>query len=347
MPFQNPILSGTTLTREAIQSPNYTPGILGWTINRDGSAEFNNITIRGGTVEGGVALYYNGTPALGNLVGSIAAAAGVDQFGNAYLAGFTSYGTDGSFVESWENGAAQTDYQPPNEATHSFAAAEINAQSFVEPVGSGSISTSLVINGPSDNNVPGGDTNSSISLANGNGGSSIVSLDGGTCLIDCQDITEINSAHWQWSGLLNNGQVVSTGPLQQACTVATTATTAASATNITGQAVTVTPPATHNGAGTYEVDVIIDCSNTTFVAGVGVIGRLLVNGALVAVPTVPWIPTAAGGRQGVIGKWVGTCAQDGVNATTFQAAIALTSGTTARFQAQTQNSTITVKTYSN
>lgn len=34
---------------------------------------------------------YNGTPALGNLVASIASTAGADQFGNAYQAGFTTY----------------------------------------------------------------------------------------------------------------------------------------------------------------------------------------------------------------------------------------------------------------
>ena len=34
---------------------------------------------------------YSGPPAAGNLIGSIAAANGTDLFGNAYLAGFTSY----------------------------------------------------------------------------------------------------------------------------------------------------------------------------------------------------------------------------------------------------------------
>lgn len=47
MPFQNPIVGGTTLVRTAINSPGYTPGSVGWSINRDGSAEFNNATLRG------------------------------------------------------------------------------------------------------------------------------------------------------------------------------------------------------------------------------------------------------------------------------------------------------------
>lgn len=78
----------------SVQSPNYNPGIAGWAIKKDGSAEFNNVVIRGATTQNGVALYYSGTPALGNLVVSIAASAGVDSFGNAYQAGLTVYTTD-------------------------------------------------------------------------------------------------------------------------------------------------------------------------------------------------------------------------------------------------------------
>jgi hypothetical protein len=48
MSFSNPVVGGEDgeLIRPAIQSPNYVPGVSGWTINRDGSAEFNNVTIR-------------------------------------------------------------------------------------------------------------------------------------------------------------------------------------------------------------------------------------------------------------------------------------------------------------
>lgn len=35
------------LIRQFIQSPNYVAGSAGWTINKDGSSEFNNITARG------------------------------------------------------------------------------------------------------------------------------------------------------------------------------------------------------------------------------------------------------------------------------------------------------------
>jgi hypothetical protein len=47
MPFGNPILAGVYLVREAIRSPDYSPGVSGWSINRDGSAEFADVDLRG------------------------------------------------------------------------------------------------------------------------------------------------------------------------------------------------------------------------------------------------------------------------------------------------------------
>lgn len=53
MGFRNPVAAGLKLLREALQSENYTPGTDGWSIERDGDAEFNDITVRGElTVEG-------------------------------------------------------------------------------------------------------------------------------------------------------------------------------------------------------------------------------------------------------------------------------------------------------
>lgn len=94
MTFSNPIVGGTTLIRPAIHSPDYDPGVSGWTINKDGSAEFNNVVIRGGTVVSGIALYYDGTPTAGNLVASISVDGGVDSFGNTYLGGIVTYSGD-------------------------------------------------------------------------------------------------------------------------------------------------------------------------------------------------------------------------------------------------------------
>ena len=93
----NPVVGSTILRRPAIQSPNYVAGTSGWTINADGSAEFNNLNIRGtftGTdfvINSSGAFFYSGTPAANNLVASITAATGTDAFGNHYLEQITSY----------------------------------------------------------------------------------------------------------------------------------------------------------------------------------------------------------------------------------------------------------------
>jgi hypothetical protein len=52
VPFSNPIVGGNVLVRTAIQSRNFVAGVSGWSINRDGSAEFNNAVIRGELVVG-------------------------------------------------------------------------------------------------------------------------------------------------------------------------------------------------------------------------------------------------------------------------------------------------------
>ena len=97
MPFSDPITGGQgALNIPAIKSPGFITSVTGWTINRDGSAEFNNLTIRGVFNGNNFILnasgffLYSSTPALGNLIAVIAATAGVDAFGNAYSAGITS-----------------------------------------------------------------------------------------------------------------------------------------------------------------------------------------------------------------------------------------------------------------
>lgn len=47
MSFRDSTTSGVTLVKPAIQSPDYVAGTTGWTINADGTAEFNNVTVRG------------------------------------------------------------------------------------------------------------------------------------------------------------------------------------------------------------------------------------------------------------------------------------------------------------
>jgi hypothetical protein len=88
---QDQIVGSTTLRIPAIQSANFVSGSSGWAIFQNGNAEFNGATFRGTViVEGGsqAILIYSGTPAAGNLIVSIAGAAGSDTFGNHYPQGF-------------------------------------------------------------------------------------------------------------------------------------------------------------------------------------------------------------------------------------------------------------------
>lgn len=97
--FSDPILTGSgNLIRVTEQSDNFLTGTSGWQITRSGNAEFNQITIRGGVVENGAYLLYSGTPAHGNLVLSLSAAAGTDSFGNTYVAGLGMYGATGQTI---------------------------------------------------------------------------------------------------------------------------------------------------------------------------------------------------------------------------------------------------------
>lgn len=97
MQFSNDLAGGIVLVRPALRSPDYVAGASGWTINLDGSAEFNDLTIRGTFYGDSIIMdadgvfVYNGTPAAGNLIGSIAAATGTDSFGNDYLDGISNY----------------------------------------------------------------------------------------------------------------------------------------------------------------------------------------------------------------------------------------------------------------
>jgi hypothetical protein len=119
MSFSNPVTGGQgALIRPAIKSPNFVHNVSGWTINRDGSAEFNNGTFRGtvtaatflGTdfrIDTNGAFFYSGAPAAGNLIASIASVAGTDPFGNAYPAGFNSQVSpaNGSLFANVANGS--------------------------------------------------------------------------------------------------------------------------------------------------------------------------------------------------------------------------------------------------
>jgi hypothetical protein len=122
MSFSNPIVGGVTLVRPAIRSPNFVSGVSGWSIDKDGSAEFNDVTIRGGITIGGDSFYYDGVPAAGNLIASIAANNGTDPFGNDYLAGFTVYDpSTGTYIRMSSDLAARMSFQPPDTVGADYA----------------------------------------------------------------------------------------------------------------------------------------------------------------------------------------------------------------------------------
>lgn len=72
MPFRDPIVAGDTLVRAAIRSVNYVAGVSGWSIERDGAAEFNDVTVRGELfvtdVDGSYVRIYDENPGDGSVV---------------------------------------------------------------------------------------------------------------------------------------------------------------------------------------------------------------------------------------------------------------------------------------
>lgn len=95
--FPPNVTAGTVLVQSAIQSPDYGQGVSGWTINQDGTAEFNDLNLRGqfnGSnyfINDEGAFFYDGTPAAGNLIASFAGDFGTDDYGNTYFPGVSSY----------------------------------------------------------------------------------------------------------------------------------------------------------------------------------------------------------------------------------------------------------------
>lgn len=85
--FKRPLVSaGGGLAFPSIHSPNYDAGNAGWTINRDGTVEFNSL---GGTfqVNNSGIFFYIPKAGSGNLRASITNADGTDTYGNIYKAG--------------------------------------------------------------------------------------------------------------------------------------------------------------------------------------------------------------------------------------------------------------------
>ena len=97
--FSNPIVGGGgALVYPSVHSPNYVTGVSGWTINKDGSAEFNSGIFRSTLAAGvmivnasGTFVYGTSGPAANNLQFSAAPIGGTDAYGNQYLAGVVAY----------------------------------------------------------------------------------------------------------------------------------------------------------------------------------------------------------------------------------------------------------------
>lgn len=176
---ENPVVGGTVLRRQAIQSPNYVTGTSGWTINQDGSVEFNNGVFRG-TISGGQLFIYNGTPGPGNLVLSVAnPGTTADQFGNQVIGGATAtYGATlanamiggallwytGSLAGGWAF-QGQLEIDGTGKLIVNFPNAEI-ASSLTVDVNL-TVTGTLTVNGSTSTGTPAPNATSQNGLANG------------------------------------------------------------------------------------------------------------------------------------------------------------------------------------
>lgn len=85
----DPIVGGTALRIPAIQSPDFVTGVSGWIIRQDGSAEFHNILLTGGSLvvasAGQGVFVYSGTPGPGNPPVFSATSGTTDPYGNTVI----------------------------------------------------------------------------------------------------------------------------------------------------------------------------------------------------------------------------------------------------------------------
>lgn len=160
--FSNSILGGAQkLIRAAIQSPNFVSGVSGWIVRKDGTSEFDSITLRGQLVvqssTQGI-FVYKGTPAAGNLAVAISSGPGTDSFGNQYGAdititdvtlgtGIKLYMADGQL--DWHH--AQFAIDPLVEALTAGSNADTPALALFSPTNDalGNLATAILLQGAS------------------------------------------------------------------------------------------------------------------------------------------------------------------------------------------------------
>lgn len=144
--FNDSIVGGMgKLIRALVESPNYVPGVSGWAIKKDGSAEFNNLTVRnaiqtGGTITGTTILGYAVTTPRGPFFQSFEGTTGGWSAVSGTLAVDTTvFATDGvdSLALTCNGGAtpkasspaqACVPFDPVSVAIDVFTTATLNAQ---------------------------------------------------------------------------------------------------------------------------------------------------------------------------------------------------------------------------
>lgn len=103
--FGNPYVGGQgALVRPSIHSPGFISGSFGWTINRDGSFEFNGGIFRGNVVitsSNDLLVYSTAVPTANKLVLAVAGSAGNDGLGNSWSLGLNLYNAAGVQIGAW------------------------------------------------------------------------------------------------------------------------------------------------------------------------------------------------------------------------------------------------------
>jgi hypothetical protein len=149
--FQDSNNAGNKIIAAALQSPNYAQGASGWTINRDGSAEFQNVLVRG-TITASTII--GSTITGGTIIGG-------DIRSNNYVAGTSGFDLNGNTNQIEINtgfrvgGASSANIQLLTNGTrseidlHSNTPGETAAATvFAQPDAGGSGRPVLVINSP-------------------------------------------------------------------------------------------------------------------------------------------------------------------------------------------------------
>ena len=151
----NPVVGSTALRIPAINSPNFVHGVSGWSINKDGSAEFNSVTLPAGA--GGATVFVQGTAPVANHVN--------DVWVNT---------ASGNEIETW-NGSAWVPQQ--------FGTGAIQASSITSGlIAANAVVAGLVAAGAIDGQVINGVTINGATINATSGGVFVYNTAGGTVL---------------------------------------------------------------------------------------------------------------------------------------------------------------------